>query len=408
MMKNILIGQSGGPTSVINATLSGIVESAMECKDIDKVLGTIHGIEGVISGNFIELNKVLKGDLNLELLYKTPAAALGSSRLKLKDFKEDNSQYEQILSTFRKYNIGYYISIGGNDSMDTVYKLSEYLKLKNIDDIKIIGAPKTIDNDLVEIDHCPGFGSAAKYVATTFSELRKDCSVYDIPAVTIVEIMGRNTGWLTAASSLSRLNGEKGPDLIYLCEKPIAIERFLNDIREKLKESNSVIVAVSEGIKDEDGNYISGELQSNMLDSFGHKYICGVGHVLERIVISAIGCKVRSVELSIMQRCSGHIVSKTDLEESILVGKKAFECAIEGNTGKMVSIKRVSSNPYQVKLTSVDVGKVANIEKKVPLNWINEKGNDINEEFIKYLKPLILGEVNIDYKNGIPKHASLY
>ena len=407
-MKNILIGQSGGPTSVINATLGGIVECAIEYEDIDKILGTIHGIEGVINENFIELNKVLKDDLNLELLYKTPAAALGSSRLKLKDFNEDNSQYEKILSIFRKYNIGYYISIGGNDSMDTVSKLSEYLKLKNINDIKIVGAPKTIDNDLVEIDHCPGFGSAAKYVATTFSELRKDCSVYDIPSVTIVEVMGRNTGWLAAASSLSRLNGEKGPDYIYLCEKPIIIERFLSDIREKLKESNSVIIAVSEGIKDEEGNYISGEFQSNVIDSFGHKYICGVGRVLERIILNAIGCKVRSIELSIMQRCSGHIMSRTDLEESILIGKKAFKCAIEGNTGKMVSIKRISSRPYEVEFTTVDVKKVANIEKKVPLHWINKSGNDINEEFIEYLKPLILGEVSIDYKNGIPKHSSLY
>jgi 6-phosphofructokinase len=407
-MRNILIGQSGGPTSVINATLVGIVESAIDCKDIDKVLGAIHGIEGVINENFIELSKVLRDDLNLELLYKTPAAALGSCRLKLKDFNEDDSQYEKILGIFRKYNIGYYISIGGNDSMDTVYKLSEYLSSKNINDIKIIGAPKTIDNDLVEIDHCPGFGSAAKYVATTFSELRKDCSVYDIPSVTIVEVMGRNTGWLTAASSLSRLNGEKGPDYIYLCEKPLIIERFLNDIRNKLKESNSVIVAVSEGVKDEKGNYISGELQSSLSDGFGHRYISGVGRVLERIVGDAIGCKVRSIELSIMQRCSGHIMSGIDLEESILVGRNAFRCAIEGDSGKMVSMKRVSSNPYKVDFRTVDVKKVANIEKKIPSFWINERGNDIKEEFIEYLKPLILGEVSINYENGIPRYASLY
>jgi 6-phosphofructokinase len=407
-MKNILIGQSGGPTSVINATLVGIVESAIECEDIGKVFGAVHGIEGVINENFIELDKVLKDNFNLELLYKTPAAALGSCRLKLKDFNEDNSEYEKILSIFRKYDIGYYISIGGNDSMDTVYKLSEYLKLKNINDIKIIGAPKTIDNDLVEIDHCPGFGSAAKYIATTFSELRKDCSVYDIPAVTIVEVMGRNAGWLTAASSLSRLNGEKGPDYIYLCEKPFVIESFLNDIREKLKEGNSVIVAVSEGVKDERGKYISEDLQSNVLDSFGHKYISGVGRVLERIVGDAIGCKVRSIELSIMQRCSAHVMSGTDLKESILVGKKAFRCAIEGDTGKMVCIKRVNSNPYKVEFTDVEVKKVANNEKKVPLCWINERGNDIKEEFIEYLKPLILEEVNINYENGIPKYACLF
>lgn len=407
-MKNILIGQSGGPTSVINATLVGIVKSAIECGEIDRVLGAIHGIEGVINENFIELNKVLKDDFSLELLYKTPAAALGSCRLKLRDFKEDDSQYEEILNILRKWNIGYCIFIGGNDSMDTVYKLSQYLKFKNIDDIKIIGAPKTIDNDLVEIDHCPGFGSAAKYIATTFSELRKDCSVYDIPAVTIVEVMGRNAGWLTAASSLSRLNGEKGPDYIYLCEKPFVIESFLNDIREKLKASNSVIVAVSEGVKDEEGKYISEELQSNALDSFGHKYISGVGRILERIVGDAIGCKVRSIELSIMQRCSGHIMSGTDLRESMLVGRKAFSCVIEGDTGKMASIKRVSSNPYKVDFTAVDVEKVANNEKKVPPNWINERGNDITEEFIEYLKPLILEEVNLDYENGIPKYASLY
>lgn len=407
-MKNILVAQSGGPTSAINATVAGIVEMAKISGNINKIYGAKNGIQGVIEGSFIELNEILKDTSDVDLLYKTPAAALGSCRLKLNDIDKCENQYEQIIKVLRKYSIAYFIYIGGNDSMDTVEKLSRYCKLKNIDDINIIGAPKTIDNDLVETDHCPGFGSAAKYIATTFSELERDCSVYNTQSVTIVEVMGRNAGWLTASSALSRLNGGIGPNLIYLCEKDFDINKFTNDVKEKLTDNNSVIVAISEGIKNSNGKYISDEVQSGVKDVFGHNYIAGAGRVLEEIVRNKIGCKVRTIELNLMQRCAGHIVSKTDLDESKVLGMKAFQCANEGNSGVMVGIKRISSNPYKIEFVTTDIKKVANLEKKVPLSWINSNGNDVKKEMIDYLKPLIQGEVSINYKNGIPEYMNLY
>lgn len=407
-MKNILVAQSGGPTSAINATVAGIVEMAKISGNINKIYGAKNGIQGVIEESLIELNEILKDTSDVDLLYKTPAAALGSCRLKLNDIDKCENQYEQIIKVLRKYSITYFIYIGGNDSMDTVEKLSRYCKVKNIDDINIIGAPKTIDNDLVETDHCPGFGSAAKYIATTFSELERDCSVYNTQSVTIVEVMGRNAGWLTASSALSRLNGGIGPNLIYLCEKDFNINKFTNDVKEKLKDNNSVIVAISEGIKNSNGQYISDEVQSSVKDVFGHNYIAGAGRVLEEIVRKEIGCKVRSIELNLMQRCAGHIGSKTDLDESKILGMKAFQCANEGNSGVMVGIKRISSNPYKIEFVTTDIKKVANLEKKVPLSWINSNGNDVKKEMIDYLKPLIQGEVSINYKNGIPEYMNLY
>ncbi|SCH50413.1 6-phosphofructokinase [Romboutsia sp. 1001713B170207_170306_H8] len=407
-MKNILVAQSGGPTSAINATVAGIVEMAKISGNINKIYGAKNGIQGVIEESFIELNEILKDTSDVDLLYKTPAAALGSCRLKLNDIDKCENQYEQIIKVLRKYSIAYFIYIGGNDSMDTVEKLSRYCRVKNIDDINIIGAPKTIDNDLVETDHCPGFGSAAKYIATTFSELERDCSVYNTQSVTIVEVMGRNAGWLTASSALSRLNGGIGPNLIYLCENDFDINKFTNDVKEKLKDNNSVIVAISEGIKNSNGQYISDEVQSGVKDVFGHNYIAGAGRVLEEIVRNEIGCKVRSIELNLMQRCAGHIGSKTDLDESKALGMKAFQCANEGNSGVMVGIKRISSNPYKIEFVTTDIKNVANLEKKVPLSWINSNGNDVKKEMIDYLKPLIQGEVSINYKNGIPEYMNLY
>ena len=407
-MKNILVAQSGGPTSAINATVAGIVEMAKISGNISKIYGAKNGIQGVLDEDFIELDEILKGTREIDLLYKTPSAALGSCRFKLKSFKECESQYDDIIKVLREYRVSYFIYIGGNDSMDTVAKLSKYCNEKGINDLKIIGAPKTIDKDLVETDHCPGFGSAAKYIATTFSELEKDCAVYNTPSVTIVEIMGRNAGWLTASSALSRINGGMGPSLIYLCEKVFDINEFIKDVKEKLTKSNSVIVAISEGIKNSNNQYISDKMQSGAKDGFGHSYIAGAGRVLEDIVRREIGCKVRSIELNLMQRCSGHICSKTDLDESKTLGMKAFQCANEGNTGKMVAIKRISSNPYNIEFITSDINKVANFEKKVPLEWLNSRGNDVKEEMLEYLKPLIQGEVNISYRNGIPEYITLY
>lgn len=406
-MKNLLVAQSGGPTAAINSTLVGIITYALTKKEVvSKVYGAINGIEGVLKEKLIDLTDKIKDTKSMELLSNTPSSALGSCRYKINDSKDKS--IEKIIKIFRKYNIGFFIYIGGNDSMDTVNKINIYCKSNGIEDIKVVGAPKTIDNDLVEIDHCPGFGSAAKYVATTFSEIECDTRVYDKDSVTIVEVMGRDVGWLTASSVLSRNINGRGPDLIYLCERKFESENFIKDIKKELKKNSNVLVAVSEGLKSKNGNYISDEVQSNIIDSFGHKYISGAGKILEELVREKIGCKVRSIELNLMQRCSGHILSKTDIDESKLLGMKACQCAIDGITGVMASLIRKSNNPYEIELTSVPVDKIANNEKKVPLCWINEEGNYVSEDMIEYLYPLIQGEVKIEYINGIPKHIFLY
>ncbi len=407
-MKNVLVAQSGGPSSAINATVAGVVEKGLISTKIDKIYGAIYGIQGVIDSNLINIGEILNSPKKLNLLTQTPAAALGSCRTKLKSYKEDPNTYNEIFKVFKKYNIGYFIYIGGNDSMDTVLKLSEYVKAKNIKGINIIGAPKTIDNDLCEIDHTPGFGSAAKYIATTFSELRLESKVYDIPNVTIVEVMGRNAGWLTASSALSRKDDSLGPHLIYLCEVDFDIDKFLSDVTNRLKKNKSLLIAISEGIKDKNGNYISDTYQSGDVDVFGHKYIAGAGKFLEDIIRKNIGCKVRSIELNLMQRCASHIASATDLYESRMLGITALDLALSGNMGLMASIIRESNHPYKVSFTGVPIEKIANKEKKIPLDWISPDGNDVTYELVEYIKPLIEGEHNTTYANGTPEHITLF
>ncbi|MDY2938837.1 MAG: 6-phosphofructokinase [Fusicatenibacter sp.] len=407
-MNNLLVAQSGGPTAAINATVAGVVSLAQSSEKVDHVYGAVNGIEGVLAEKFLNLGDALGSSSLISLLMQTPAAALGSCRFKLKDQQKDASQFEKIIEIFRRHEIKYFIYIGGNDSMDTVDKLSAYCAEKGIHDIFIIGAPKTIDNDLVGTDHCPGFGSAAKYIAATFAELERDCHVYTTKAVTIVEVMGRNAGWLTAASALSRVNGGDGPSLIYLCESVFDTEQFLLDVKEQLQKKDSVLVAISEGIRDADGHYISEQVQSKATDQFGHSYIAGSAKVLEELIRNRIGCKVRSIELNLMQRCAGHIASATDLNESKMLGMKACQCAIEGKSGLMASIQRVSSSPYRVSYTAVPVCDVSNEEKKVPMEWITKDGHDVTEEMMTYLQPLILGEPAIRYENGIPAHLILY
>lgn len=407
-MNNLLIAQSGGPTSAINATIAGAISLAFLSDKVDNVYGAINGIQGVFEEKFIDLQEHIKSTNDLTLLSQTPSAALGSCRFKLGDLETGKEQFETIIHIFRKHGIKYFIYTGGNDSMDTVDKLSEYCKKNGINDITVVGAPKTIDNDLTEIDHCPGFGSAAKYIATTFAELERDCHVYDTKAVTIVEVMGRNAGWLTAASALARVAGGKGPDFIYLCEPVFSIEQFIKDIKKKMEDHSDIIVAVSEGIKDKTGVYISEHVQAGAKDAFGHSIISGAGRVLEGIVRKELGCKVRSIELNLMQRCGAHIASVTDLEESKMLGMKACQCALEGKTGVMATVKRISNAPYQVVFDSVDVSKVANKEKIVPMEWIHPEGNDIKQELIDYMLPLIQGEPSIIYENGVPKHLYLY
>ncbi len=397
-MKNLLVAQSGGPTAAINSSLAGVISKAKESKEIDKIYGAIHGVEGIFNDRIIELDT-----LNLDILKQTPAAYLGSCRNKLPDYQTNDEIYQQIFSYFKRYQIGYFLYIGGNDSMDTVCKLSDYAKENEID-VKIIGIPKTIDNDLANTDHTPGFGSAAKYVATTIGEITKDSHVYFLNSVTIVEIMGRHAGWLTAAAGLARNEHRSAPQLIYLPEVNFSKEQFLNDIREQFQNGiNNIIVAVSEGIHDENG-VLLGESGVSSTDSFGHKILSGVGKVLENLVKEEIGCKVRSIELNVCQRCAGHLLSKTDIEEAFLIGEKGVEAALAGKTGEMMVYQRVSDNPYRICVDSADIHGSANIEKCVPKEWIIN-GNDITEELLSYLRPLILGQVSIRFRDdGLPEY----
>jgi 6-phosphofructokinase 1 len=406
-MRNLLVAQSGGPTTAINATLVGVLQGVRASGKVDKVFGARNGIEGAINDCLLDLNALLQDTQAMETLTFTPSSALGTCRYKMADWKKDEEPYKKIIATFYKYEIKYFIYIGGNDSMDTVHKLSQYCKINHHDFI-IMGAPKTIDNDLNMTDHSPGYGSAAKYIATTIAELERDISAYNIPAVTIVEVMGRNAGWLTAASALARVNGGTGPDLIYLCEKEFDIERFIGDVKDKLAKKSGILVAISEGIKENNGTYVSDRISSGEVDTFGHKYIAGAARTLEQLIRSKIGCKVRAVELNLMQRAAAHIASETDIEESKLLGQKAFTCALEGETGRMSAIRRLNNNPYQVEVISVPVSEVANHEKTVPLDFITPNGHDITEELMNYMKPLIEGEVNLRYENGIPKQLRLY
>ncbi|HHV09808.1 MAG TPA: 6-phosphofructokinase [Clostridiales bacterium] len=406
-MNNLLVAQSGGPTAAINATLAGILQGVRASGKIDIVYGARNGIEGAIKGQLIDLNETVSDTRAMDALTYTPSSALGTCRYKMKDWRADEAPYKKIIETFYKYGIRYFIYIGGNDSMDTVDKLDQYCRINGHDFI-IMGAPKTIDNDLNLTDHSPGFGSAAKYIATTISELAADIGAFDLPAVTVVEIMGRNAGWLAASAALSRINGGAGADLIYLCERPLDPGKFLSDVREKLSRKSGILVTVSEGVKNSEGVYVSEHTANGAVDNFGHKYIAGAGRALEQLVRHEIGCKVRSVELNLMQRSAAHIASETDIMESMMLGQKALGCALDGETGRMAAIRRLSDEPYRVEFTSVPVCEVANHEKTVPQEWITPDGTDVTEEMISYLKPLIQGETNIKFKNGIPIQVKLY
>ena len=404
-MKHMLIAQSGGPSAAINATVAGVVERCMTSDKVDRIYGAVNGIKGVINGHYIDLTEVLASSEQLDLLCHTPSAALGSCRLKLNN--ADDTQLKEIVDALLKREIGYFVYIGGNDSMDTVAKLSAYIQKNNIPDLYVMGAPKTIDNDLPETDHCPGFGCAAKYIAATFAEIVRDCEVYDIPAVTIVEIMGRNAGWLTAASALSRENGGSGPQLIYLCERAFDTERFIKDVKDCLSRKNAVVVAVSEGVKNTDGSYLS-ESKGRGVDVFGHAALSGTAKVLEGLVKEKIGCKVRSIELNLMQRCAAHLASANDLSESKMLGMTAADRALNGISGQMAVVVRKQNQPYRVSYGTADIGLVANYEKKVPDTWINQEGNDVTEEMMEYLRPFVRGEVYQMTISGIPVHLSLF
>lgn len=423
MRKKVLVAQSGGPTVAINASLAGVIAGVAQSGDYE-VFGAANGIKGVLDENFINLSEFREDVKNgkesvseikisqpdgtfdtwspksmIDRLAITPSMYLGSCRYKLPSVEEGAEVYEKIFSILDKNDIGMFFYIGGNDSMDTVNKLSTYGR--SIDsDIRFAGVPKSIDNDLPVTDHTPGYGSAAKYIAASMAEMAHDVKIYDIPCVTIVELMGRNAGWLTAAAALARNEFNEMPQLVYLPEVDFDKERFMEDVKKELKKSNCVMVAVSEGIHDREGNYIS----AGTSDVFGHNQLGGAAKALEILVKDKIGIKCRSVEINIMQRCAAHVASATDIREAFELGVSAVKYAVAGNSGFIPVLKRVSEKPYRYDIEYIELGCIANIEKKVPVELINKEQNDVTKEITDYIKPLIRGEIEVPYKDGIPDY----
>ena len=400
-MKNLIVAQSGGPTASINATLAGVIKEWLGKNDGAKVYGSRFGVEGILNENIVDLTGLSEDDL--DKLMRTPASALGSCRYKLSDPKEDETDFKRVVEVFRKYDIGHFVYIGGNDSMDTVHRLSEYFSENGITDIVVNGAPKTIDNDLCGIDHCPGFGSAAKYIAAVCSELAREVKVYDKENILIVEIMGRHAGWLTAAAALAAEKDSEVPYLIYLSEIKLSVDKFVADLKEAMKKSKNVIVALSEGTVIEQktgGNQADADGE---VDAFGHKQLAGNGRILEKVLKDELKYKARYIELSLIQRCASHCMSETDIMESVELGRVAVRLGLEGKSGRMARLTRISDEPYKVEYSSVDIKEVANLEKKVPLEWINEGENGVTEEMLRYLKPLVKSEMSCRYKDGVPE-----
>lgn len=397
-----MIGQSGGPTAVINASLLGIIEEAKKQRVFDHIYGLLNGIDGILKEKFVDFNDY--DAKTLQLLKTTPAAALGSVRFKLPN-NFDDKVYQQIEDTFKKYNVRCFYYIGGNDSMDTCHKLGQYFVNKHYD-CKVIGIPKTIDNDIVGIDHTPGYGSASKFIYTSISEMYEDTKVYEKGRVTLVEIMGRDSGWLTASTKLAKFGGH-GPDLIYLPEHTFDINNFLEDVSRIYNEKKRVMVALSEGIKDEHQTYILKQRLYNQNDSFGHLQLGGVGMVLGEIVNKKLNLPVRSVELNILQRCATHLLSKTDVDEAYNCGKYGVRFYLKGKTDVMITFKRKNSEKYALQYSTVPLEKVANLVKEVPLTWINERGNDLSDDYLNYVMPLIQGDVKLPKVNGIIKYFEI-
>ncbi|MDL2258461.1 6-phosphofructokinase [Eubacteriales bacterium OttesenSCG-928-K08] len=401
-----VIGQSGGPTSVINASAYGVIRTALDNPNITKVYGAAHGIRGVLDDNLLDMGQE---DANeLKLLLNTPSSALGSCRYKLKDSDVDDTDYKRILEIFKKYDVRYFFYNGGNDSMDTCNKVSAYLQQVGYP-CRVMGVPKTIDNDLWGTDHCPGYASAAKYIATSCMEIYLDSRVYDTGMICVLEIMGRHAGWLTAASAIATEYG-MGPDLVYLPERDFDVEQFVKDAKAIYEKNGKCLVAVSEGIHDSTGKLIAEYGSENVAtDAFGHKQLGGLAATLANILKQATGAKVRGIEFSLLQRCAAHCASQVDIEESFMSGKVAVEMAVSGVSDKMVGFERATdeNGKYLCKIKLMDLKEVANAEKKVPLEWINEAGNHINREFIDYALPLIQGKHEMEYIDGVPRFAKL-
>lgn len=399
-LKNCMVAQSGGPTVAINASLAGVIEGVQASSIYDTVYGSLNGITGILNDKLVNLTNLMNINPDyVDCLKKTPAMYLGSCRYKLPNYMDDDSPYVYIFKQFENYNVKAFFYIGGNDSMDTVLKLSEYAERIG-SPVRIIGIPKTIDNDLCETDHTPGFGSAAKYIASSLLEISHDTFIYAVKSVTIVEIMGRDAGWLTAAAALARNEYNTAPHLIYLPEVPFDTDDFLLDVKRLLFERNNVIIAVSEGIRDASGNYISAS--EGTVDNFGHSQLSGAGKTLEFLIKEKLGVKVRSIEINVLQRCAAHLASKTDLDESAALGRKAVSLSEEGVTASMVTIQRISDSPYKVEYSYAQIATIANEAKTVPISWISPSRNDVTQPLIDYLAPLIQGESQVTYKNGLP------
>lgn len=402
---NAIVGQSGGPTAAINATLAGVIFGAMNSENVGRIYGMKNGIEGLLDDNVIELDGYFPDDDAFEVLKRTPAAALGSCRRRLpaEGDPKYRQTFEKIIEQFKKYDVRFFFYIGGNDSMDTVAKLSKYTAECGYE-MRVIGVPKTIDNDLLGTDHTPGFGSAAKYISVTMQEILRDTAVYTQKAVTIVEIMGRDTGWLTASSALGRLSSLPSPDLIYLPERSFDIDEFFSDLKKILSEKPNVVIAVSEGLRFADGRFVGEGTQSGAVDVFGHKYLSGTAKALELAVRNKLGIKVRSVELNLPQRCASHIASICDIEESFGVGKAAVSAAEQGVSREMMVILRDCNEgePYSSVFGHMDIDLIANRTKFVPKHYINERGNFVTDDCLRYILPLINGESYPEYRGGLP------
>ncbi len=407
VMGNVIVGQSGGPTAVINSSLAGVYKTARD-RGARKVFGMLHGIQGLLEERVADLSKHIRSDLDIDLLKRTPSSFLGSCRYKLPEIKDNQEIYDKIFAILDKLEIEYFFYIGGNDSMDTIKKLSDYAIL-NGSRIRFMGVPKTIDNDLAVTDHTPGFGSAAKYIASITKEVIRDGLVYDQQNVTLLEIMGRNAGWLTGAAALAKGEDCEGPDMMFLPELIFDVEKFMNQVAEIHKVKKSVVIAISEGVKVADGRYVC-ELTDNIdfVDAFGHRQLTGTARYLaEKISKEVPGCKTRAIEFNSLQRCASHIVGRVDITEAYQVGGAAVKAAFEGETGKMIILKRVSDDPYLCVTDIYDVHKIANVEKKVPREWINEEGNYVTQAFINYVRPLIQAELTPMMVDGLPRHLRL-
>ena len=402
---NCLVAQSGGPTSVINASACGVIQEAFKSGEIDKVYGALHGVFGILNEDLFLFND--ESPEEIELMKVTPASALGSCRYKLKSIEASEKDYRRIIDVFEAHDIKYFFYIGGNDSMDTANKVSQYAKRVGYE-LRAVGVPKTIDNDLPITDHTPGFGSAAKFIATSIKEVGLDARVYDYPTVTICELMGRNAGWITASSALAKEFEDDAPHFIYLPEVPFSLEKFGEDVKSAIQKYDYAVVAVSEGIRTKDGKYISEMGTPNAIkDAFGHVQLGGASEVLQQYITENVCKKVRIVNYSSIQRCAAHWASLTDNEESFLCGQMAVRYAIEGHTGKMVGMARGKGKEYTCETQLIDLNDVANIEKKIPAEWMNEEGNFVKQPLIDYMRPLIMGEVKIRMENGLPRYARL-